>query len=283
MSDSFEPLDNQNIRGEEHSVAEFEIAESQSDRFDRLRSLFDGSLKGRYVLGIVVLLLAAVIAGYYFNRTTVVKKVIVAGNKFTPDQEVIKRAAVPMNTSPDSLPYLRIIKNVEELPYVKEAMVQVIPPRTLLIRVNERQPIGTLAGQKGKPYFDSAGVVLPRIPGKAVNVPLVYGLRHVAYGDTLKGKAANEITAFLQAAQEHPFASLTLSEVAYDPETGVVALSQDNGVKLLFGRGDYDRALRNWTAFYQQVVPRKGMDKLAYVDLRFDGQVVTKDAPKYLQ
>ncbi len=283
MSESQDPLDQQNIPQEEYSADEFGITESKGGRFDHLKRLLNSSLKQRYVLIIGALLLAAIIAGYYFNRATIVKEVEVTGNTFTPAEKVIKQAAVPLNTPPDSLPYLRIIKDVETLPYVKEATVQVVPPKTLLIRVSERKPVGVLADQGNQPYFDANGIVLPRVTGKAVNVPLVYGLRHTAPGDTLKGKAATEVTAFLQAALDHQFASLTLSEVGYDSDTGVIALSQDNGVKLLFGHNDFDRALRNWEAFYQQVVPHKGMNKLASVDLRFVGQVVTKDAPKYLQ
>lgn len=282
MSDAQNPLEEQNIPEEEYSVASFEIAESKGRRLDRVKSLFNGSLKQRYVLIIGALLLAAIVAGYYFNRATIIKKVEVAGNTFTPATTVIKKANVPLNTPPDSLPYLRIIKDVETLPYVKEATVRVVPPTTLLIRVSEREPVGILADQQNQPYFDANGIVMPHEAGKA-NVPLVYGLRRTAPGDTLKGKAATQITAFLKAAQNHQFASLTLSEVGYDSNDGVIALSQDNGVKLLFGHDDFDRALRNWEAFYQQVVPHKGMDKLASVDLRFVGQVVTKDAPKYLQ
>lgn len=256
---------------------------TKNDRLSRLRRFFNRSLKGRYVAGTMALLFAAVMAGYYLDRTTIVKKVEVTGNHFISAKIVIKKAAVPLGMPPDSMPYMRILRNVESLPWVKTASIRVVPPDVLLIQVSERQPIGILADQAHKPYFDADGVVMSRLPGKAVNVPLVYGLPRTMPGDTLTGVAATQIPAFLEAAEDHGFTSLTISEVAYDPATGVIALSQDNGVKLLFGRGDFSRKLRNWAAFYRQVIPRKGMNKLASVDLRFKGQVITKDSPKYLR
>lgn len=70
---------------------------------------------------------------------------------------------------------------------------------------------------------------------------------------------------------------MTISEVAYNKEEGVVALSQENGVKLLFGSNDFRIKLENWEAFYTEVIRVKGIQTMQQVDLRFTNQVVTRE------
>jgi hypothetical protein len=73
------------------------------------------------------------------------------------------------------------------------------------------------------------------------------------------------------------FGWTTISEVVFDETDGVVALSHENGVKLLFGRNNFEHKLENWKAFYAQVVKTKGIQSVQQVDLRFTNQVVTRE------
>ena len=49
----------------------------------------------------------------------------------------------------------------------------------------------------------------------------------------------------------------TLSEVAFNPIEGVVALSHENGVKLLFRTESFTNKLANWELFYTQVIRKR--------------------------
>ncbi|HBX65194.1 MAG TPA: hypothetical protein DEG32_03250, partial [Balneolaceae bacterium] len=69
----------------------------------------------------------------------------------------------------------------------------------------------------------------------------------------------------------------TISEVVFDETDGVVALSHENGVKLLFGRNDFQTKLENWKAFYTDVIRTKGIQSMRQIDLRFTNQVVTRE------
>ena len=65
--------------------------------------------------------------------------------------------------------------------------------------------------------------------------------------------------------------------MVYDENDGVVALSHENGVKLLFGRNNFQTKLENWKAFYTEVIRVKGIQSMRQVDLRFTNQVVTRE------
>lgn len=95
--------------------------------------------------------------------------------------------------------------------------------------------------------------------------------------DTLSSEAFVQIRDFLVSALNNPLGWTTISEIAFDPYDGVVALSHENGVKLLFGRNEFDIKLRNWEAFYADIISVKGINSMQQVDLRFTNQVVTRE------
>ena len=201
----------------------------------------------------------AVVAGFYFEQSTRISAVEFRGHEFTTEDELQEALISPVG-----------------LPYVRDVAVRMTYRGTLTVEVTERKPIGLLA-VKPETFFDSVGVQLPAQPGIGVDVPLVYGFKPTSPGDTLKGKGFDQIKEFLNAASRDPFGWATLSEVAWNENEGVVALSSENGVKLLFGRNRFDQKVSHWKAFYQDVVAHRGINDFRTVDLRFRNQIVTDE------
>src|SRR5690625_5329775 len=81
---------------------------------------------------------------------------------------------------------------------------------------------------------------------------------------------------FLIAANKNRFAWLTLSEISWNQQEGVTALSTENGIKLIFGKEGFAGKLDKWELFYSQVAARKGTDQFHTVDLRFEDQIDRK-------
>ena len=127
-------------------------------------------------------------------------------------------------------------------------------------------------------YVDQDGVILPILPKKIANLPLVYGFNITTAKDTLRSESFKQVRNFLVEAQKHEFAWATLSEVAYDREEGVIALSHENGVKILFGTQDFNQKLANWELFYTEIIREKGIAQVAQVDLRFNDQIITRES-----
>jgi len=230
-----------------------------------------------WIAGVLLVLGLAALAGLYWQRTVTVKDVRFAGHYFVTEQELGSKVQIPEGTKPDSLDMMSIINMVEEIPYVKFADVQVEPGGNLLIQVTERQPIALLADGEDKIYIDEDGMRLELILGKTVDVPILYGFRSKPMSDTLKGKAFGAVRDFLVEMKKHQVSDATISEVAWTTEQGVVALTNENGVKLVFGKNDFGTRLRNWEAFYGEIIRTKGIAGMRSVDLRFRGQIVTQE------
>lgn len=225
-----------------------------------------------FILGI------AVLAGLYWKRTAVIKEVRFTGHHFVPEQVLEQSVTIPAGIHPDSLKFMEIISKVEKIDYVKRADVHVEPGGDLIIEITERKPVAMLAEGKNKIYVDEEGLRLPITLGKAVDVPILYGFSAAPAGDTLKSVAWLQAQEFLAEMHRNAVADATISEIAWTEEHGIVALSHDNGVKLVFGKGDFGERMRNWVAFFSEVVREKGMQTLKEVDLRFRGQIVTRES-----
>ncbi len=230
-----------------------------------------------WIAGAVFVLGLAVMAGLYWNSTMKVQGVQFEGNDFVSVQD-LQLVEVPTGINPDSMNFGEIRNRFEELPYVKQADISVEPNGTINISITERQPVALLADDKKKIYVDSEGIKLPIVPGKTVDVPILYGFSATPMGDTLQSKAFKTVSDFLTAVRSNNVADATISEIAWSSSNdGIVALTNQNGVKLIFGKGDFDTRLRNWEAFYGEVIKQKGIKKMRSVDLRFEGQIVTRE------
>lgn len=218
----------------------------------------------------------AVLAAMYWNKNVTVQEVQVNALYFTDYESIKQAAAVPLGVKPDSLDLDALILRVEKLDYVRSVIPYIEPSGDLRLNVSEREPIALLVSGANRKYVDAEGVRLPIPKGKTRDVPLLYGYS-AASTDTIKTESFTQVRDFLMQAKIDGFGWTTISEVAFDETDGVVALSYENGVKLIFGRNNFKTKLENWKAFYAQVVKTKGIDAMRQVDLRFTNQVVTRE------
>lgn len=218
----------------------------------------------------------AVLAAIYWNQNITVQDVKVNTLHFTEYEQIKQAAAVPEGIKPDSLDLQGVVQRVSKLPYVRTAVPYIEPNGSLHLNITEREPIALLINGADRAYVDATGVRLPLLEHKTPNVPLLYGYSAVSK-DTIRSESFRQVRDFLLTARADGFGWITISEVVFDETDGVVALSHENGVKLLFGRNDFESKLENWKAFYGQIVKTRGIQAMQQIDLRFKNQVVTRE------
>lgn len=225
----------------------------------------------------LLMLTLAILAGIHFEKNTRISDVEFSGFTFSTEQELENAFESPVGLLADSVDFGSVFSSVRALPYVKDLSVRMTFRGVLTVEVEERNPIGLTISDHGQYLFDSEGIQLPVRPGHRFDVPLVYGMSAPAASDTLSGSEFEEIRNFLVAAKENPFAWASISEVAWNNRDGVIALSSENGVKLLFGKKNFNEKMTHWEAFYNNVVSRKGIESFNSIDLRFSNQIVADE------
>lgn len=227
------------------------------------------------VLGLAGL---AAYAGIYLEKNTTIQEVQFTGNYFTPEEALFESIISPVGLMADSVDYRALFTGIRELPYVDDVTVNMSILGTLTFRINEHEPIAMLVDGARRLYISESGVLLPIETGKIRNVPLLYGFSAANPADTLNSDAFKQVNEFLKAARTNDVGWVTISEIAWNGQEGVVALTHENGVRLVFGKNDFEEKIRNWEAFYAEVISRKGIRSFTSIDLRFKDQIVTKNS-----
>jgi len=238
---------------------------------------FSGKTTGFLWAGAVVLFLgAAVYAGLYLEQKTVITDVQFSGHHFTAEEELLSALESPVGLRADSIRFEEHYNQLKTLPYVKNVSVSMSYLGTLTFTVDEHEPLAMAIDNGNRVYIAETGEVLPIVQGKIVDVPLLYGFSTSPSDQQLTGERFSIVAEFLKAAKANPTGWVTISEISWDSAEGVVALTQHNGVKLIFGKNGFEEKFENWEAFYSQVIGVQGMDDLHTIDLRFADQIVTR-------
>jgi len=67
-----------------------------------------------------------------------------------------------------------------------------------------------------------------------------------------------------------------ISEVRIESGRDLLFYTAESGVPVLFGRGDVAAKLVKFDGFWKEIVHHHGAHELAYIDLRFNDQVVVR-------
>lgn len=231
-----------------------------------------------YLLAAVLLIAGSVYGAIYLAGNATVQRVSVSGAMMTDAEAIILASQIESGIPADSVHALRVIEEVEKLPYIRSAEVHISTLGNLHIAVQERKPVGILVQGDAMMLIDAEGIKM-QIPSHYVpDLPLIYGFNVNPAADTLNSDSFKKTAAFLTALKQREVAMLTLSEVGWHGEDGVIALSRENGVRLVFGEDEFTSRLKKWEEFYRQVVPQRGMAAFTRLDFRFRDQIVARES-----
>ena len=112
-------------------------------------------------------------------------------------------------------------RRIEAMPWVRRAQVKREWPSTVVVDVQERQPVATLPGQGGVATVDRSGRVLAVSPTPPSGQPLLLGLAPAGPPGTMIGARAADLLAVAQAVPP-----------AVVPRVAGVALAEGGQVEL---------------------------------------------------
>lgn len=235
----------------------------------------EGGSKRRTVyraVGIGGVLIAAAIITLYtpwlglFN----LRVIVVKGNRHITGEEIARASGLKSGVPLARLPVHRAEKNLEELPWVKDARVTRNYPHTARIAITERVPIAALRTDSGTYLLiGDDGVITAEWTGATVPYIISDGIpvTDAAPGGRVQGREMLAALVALHAAGIGPddFVAVDFS----DPR-GVV-LRSSAGTEVLLGSADEvpDR-IKELTA----LLPTLVIGDYRLIDLRFGGEAI---------
>lgn len=245
---------------------------------------------GRRVLRLagIALLVAGVGAlgtlGWQWRSSATVERVAVTGAQHAPPDSLRRLAQVDSGAVMIDVDPALITDRVTRHPWVES--VTVTPHwmyGTFTIAVTERTPAALAVDRQGRPvyYLDRAGHAMPLPDSAGYDVPLVRGLDAEApwtRPDTIQ--APSSLRHMLAALPKSDVADL-VAEIEVGPDESVrlvtTPIGGHNAISVRLGTGDVSKKLRTLHAFAQQVLATPSDASIEQIDLRFDGQVVTRE------
>lgn len=196
-----------------------------------------------------------------------VKKLSVSGLKRVKENEVIAQAGFEVGTNVFRVSLEEMRGRIEDLQWVRHAMVERVLPDQIIIKIIEREPVG-LARVNGEVFqFDiDAKILDPDDTGNA-SFPILDGLR----ADDSKGNLL-KVDAYRKVLDDLGEGSLSQVHVSDTAEVTVVSASDPLIVNL--GTTEF----RNRWIKYLQLKPQiqQQYPSAVRVDLRFKNQVIVR-------
>ena len=175
-----------------------------------------------------------------------------------------------------------ISNRIEEHPYIAGVRVSKHFPKGILIEVSERYPVA-LINNNPLLLIDNNNVVLPfRSNSFDYQIPILsnFNITNDLYPvgkQTLSPIAINVVQFLNRIKKEYPQLYQNLSEVRLSKYNDYELILADKPTKIVIGKSITWSKILVLKEFEKSVSGRKSLTDYAYLDLRYDNQVITKE------
>lgn len=239
-----------------------------------------------YLLVLVVLSLIAYgyknFDGYLQDRLSrfELSNINIEGNSIITDDEILKILGLKKGQKLLEISPNEVSAKLKKSSFIRSASAVYSLPATLRIKIEERKPVAFLMG-RGLNLVDKEAFLLP-VPEKNIrwNLPIITGIAENigirgTQSSSSEARFGVEIARFLnilemplrQMVSEIDFSNKNFIEIRLVNSSVAIKVTKSNYQDQLFVAAKY---LRDYQDFDR-------IDKLKYIDVRFDGQIVIKE------
>ena len=231
-------------------------------------------------VGLLLGVTGLIVASNLWKSELKVRRVAVEGNRIVETPEILQLVKIAKDAQLHEVDLMAVRKNVLSHYFIKDAVVERDLPATIKITIKERSPLAIVNAQEVL-YLDEDGVVLPHSISKALfDLPILSGVpgtMTLKPGMTLKNadvQEALEILATSKLLGKELY--YMISEVRLRDGGDIVLYAAEWGVPIIMGKVNIPNKLVRLETFWSEVVRQQGSERLQYVDLRFDDQIVVR-------
>ncbi|MFQ5629533.1 MAG: cell division protein FtsQ/DivIB [bacterium] len=217
------------------------------------------------------------------NHAFSVKKIIVTGNNLIHVTDVLSAAKIDSAESIWDTDIELIQERLADLPQVQSANITRLFPSNILIHVQERKPVAIIISN-GLWGIDREGVLLPQFRANVgLDFPVITRLRlkEQIPGTKVDNSKVIALANFLGELQASgPVIYNLISEVTMNESYGVKAITVEKNMPIYFGKKNLLGKSKKLKAAWEYLASENKLEKILYLDLRFDGQVIAKQKTK---
>jgi len=225
----------------------------------------------------LLLFLLTVLALYYFINSGYfsLDKIVFSGNGHIPTSELESIAGVEIGTNLWQVDTRSVEEHLATHPLVAASRVERHWPRTLVIKIEERNPAAILVQDGGFFLVDGSGVVMERVPKIGhLNLPLISGIKNIE--NVGPGKEIDDpaLKAALEVVQQISVKDLNrLREIKALSPTSLQLIWEGN---ILIKFGDKENATAKLDRLQEALQGLIAGVPVEYIDVSYEGPPVVK-------
>lgn len=233
-------------------------------------------------IAIAAFTLVVVAGSVQWKKYLTMQSVTIDGHKVVSQDEVLRLAQLTSQRALFDINLATLQTALQSNAFIRHASVQREMPATIHVSIVEREPSAMLimSGSAEHMYIDDEGYLLPPVVSDAIyDLPIITGLDSAqTFKPGVQTSNIDILAALdiLKAAKAvSPEVSHLISEVRVHNGHDIVLYAFEGGTPIIFGQGDAVKKMATLDAFWKKFIVEGGVQGLQYIDLRFDGQVVT--------
>ena len=165
-------------------------------------------------------------------------------------------------------------------PLVQDVRLRRRPPATLVVEVQETEPV-LLVGVPALVPVDAAGRVLPIVPGKgSLDLPVLRGEASLAEGRIAQPELLAAVAEYDRLRRLDPTLAARVSEVGASDGVVELLLRRPAGLPVRLAAGAPPAQLRRLAVVLDEVAAAADAGAVTAVDARYGGQVVVAAAKR---
>jgi len=222
--------------------------------------------------------------GFSFRGDALVNDVQVdiisnVGNQFISEAEVIELMRGDQNIL--TLPVSKwdmseMERRVEANPFVMDAEVFRDVKGNVLVRVNQRKPIGRIYHKYERDkYIDGSGNLLPTTARHTARVPLIE-IQGLNWEDNLtETNYGSDLLELLKFIEKDNFWRAQIAHIVVEADGQIEMIPQVTKQKIVLGMPeDIEAKFEKLMIFYKKILPAKGWNNYSTVNLKFKDQII---------
>ena len=229
----------------------------------------------------------------YKNPSFAIQEIDLQTDGILVTQQIRRWAGVAAGQNLLALDLLRVKKNLEVVPFIQSVSVERILPRTLRIRVTEREPIAQINLPRPGPsgslepvayHLDVEGWLMPPLepsqrvspPNPAEQLPALTGFKpsDLQGSHSLDSRQVRSAILLIQAFDRSPLAGVVELRKVDVSSAEVLVVTTGQGAEITFAPVDFDQQIRRWREIYDTA--RKTSKAIASLDLAVSNNIPAK-------
>ncbi len=203
---------------------------------------------------------------YRTTRVFDLKKIVVHNNRLLTPGDVIELSEILRGVRIGNIDTEKVEKKINSSPYVRSSTVKRKYPATIEITVTENVPLAYYNSAGSLRYVDFEGKVLGKAkPGDGYDLPVFISVPD------------EETVDFMcKCAGISPFTYHHISELEMT-DSGVELYLIKSSARVIIGKNEFEKKIIVLENFLKNEYGNLAFNRIEYIDLRFDKQVVLKE------